>query len=214
MRSALIVLVFVTAVTAMSNRRSGANEIVNTLPGEADNAGAVIGNTGDGNQYAEAAEFTLAAGPSYTLDRITLALADALNSSGGSPVTAILLTNNAGTPGTALESLSSTVASGLPFSGTNTLFTSATHPLLNGGGSYWIAVETNTTSVLSWLQSATSGTSLTSFDGGTTWVSDPTFNAAYKVEGTPTGPVVPEPGALVLLVTGLLGLVGVRRLPK
>lgn len=214
MKSVPLVLLCVGALIAMGDRRLYGNEIVNTLPGESNNAGAIIGNIGDGNQYAEAAVFTVPVGISYTLDRLTLALADALNSNGGSPVSAIVLTNNSGTPGNALETLSSSVASGLPFSGTNTVFTSATHPLLNAGSSYWIAVETNSTSVISWLQSATTGTSLTSLDGGSTWVSDPTFNAAFKVEGTPNGPMVPEPGSLVLLFTGVAGLIALRRRAK
>ena len=213
MKSVLLLVFGIAALMAIKGRVYG-NEIVNTLPGDPNNAGAIIGNIGDGNQYAEAAEFSVPVGTSYTLDRVTLALADALHSNGGSPVTAIVLNNNGGTPGTALESLTSSVASGSPFSGTNTVFISATHPLLSAGNRYWIAVETNSTSVISWLQSATTGTSLTSLDGGQTWVSDPTFNAAFKVEGTPNGPMVPEPGSLVLLITGVVGLIGVRRRAK
>ncbi|MGH7139024.1 MAG: choice-of-anchor R domain-containing protein [Pirellulales bacterium] len=212
MRSTLIALLILALVAAGNRPTACAGVIADTLPGYNPTFGAIVGNIGDGNQYAEAAELTVGPGTSYTLDSIILALGDATPPS---VATVTLFANGAGLPsGPSLETLTAPVASQIPVTDTTT-FNSVSHPLLSAGSSYWIVLETGTSNVISWQDAAAStpGTSLTSTDNGITWSSDPTFSAAYEVDGTATVNVVAEPSMFVLfsLASGSVGVVLVRR---
>lgn len=87
---------------------------------------------------------------------------------------------------------------------------SNTNPLLNADQGYWL-VATSPESV-GWLYTTSDDTSAqaTSYDGGLHWsthTSEIGNQLALRVDGSP----VPIPGAVWLLSSGLIGLVGIRR---
>lgn len=215
MRAVIATLVLASALVPSLGQPLVAGDIDNTLPGYNPYFGAMIGSDGVGDQFSEAAKFTIASG-SYKLTSIRLALGDDKPTSKAtepaSTATVQLFADNGhGKPsGTALETLMTSVSATLPVTST-TFFSSVLHPTLTSG-SYWLVVSTGPSSTISWQSSSRAGPSLYSANNGAAWNSD-TFNAAYEIQGTPNG-IVPEPSAGMLVVTGLVAFAGFRRKAK
>jgi len=110
-----------------------------------------------------------------------------------------LFSDASGLPGTALDT--SSFASANNF--TQGMFTGSMGPLTSGT-TYWLLVLPDSDGMLlSWNFNSTGDNGAFAFtSNGTTWNSFSGIRPAFEVDGTP----VPEPGTLVLLATGLLGV--------
>lgn len=126
------------------------------------------------------------------------------------PVIVALREDNAGLPGTLIESFSID-GSALPaFSDAGVApitLTSVLNPILLGSTNYWVAMTTTANNILAaWnFGSPVVNTNrVRSLDGGVTWseVDGSSNAAAFQIEGT----AVPEPGTWVLLGMGLLAV--------
>jgi hypothetical protein len=168
-----------------------------------------------GSGFEEAFSFVLAAGSSYTLDEIDVALV-ALNDedpSAGNIADIFLYANSSGLPGSLLESFAVQVPPVYP--PTTNSFTevdSTLHPTLTGGSTYWIAVGPAVGSVSDdWLLDDTNDQGVFAFETSSTgpWklnnpLSDPEPpegpKAAFRILGTSA---VPEPRMLPLILAAL-----------
>lgn len=110
--------------------------------------------------------------------------------------TIILADDNAGAPGTALETFS---VSGVPTSGTIETVTSLTNPILTSGTKYWVEVLPGDPLTVGGWNLSTGP--LTGFSyqpvGSETWTAASGYGVAYDVIGT-----VPEPSTWSLLALG------------
>jgi hypothetical protein len=161
--------------------------------------GYPVGNVG-GRNFAVADEFT----PSATgnLRSITLALG---HLTGGTTVTVSVDADNGGTPGTTLESLTANVSA--PFGSNTVTLDSLSEPLLQGGTAYWLVVSSNSGGFGFNLNDIGDiGPHGTSVNGGPFSVSDDTHGAFSVSASSVTS--VPEPSTLVLLGSGVVGLLG------
>jgi hypothetical protein len=137
--------------------------------------------------------------------------------SGQNSATIQLLSDSGGLPGSMIESWTvnnlSTFQMGTAIPAT--FVTSGSNPILDAGQQYWVAVIAGTpgdkANLLYWKAPLPAAFTpfTTSQDGGPyTIVPDPYVgDGGFRVDGTP----VPEPSNLLLLGTGMMGLLGSRR---
>ncbi|HWK08960.1 MAG TPA: choice-of-anchor R domain-containing protein [Vicinamibacterales bacterium] len=108
-------------------------------------------------------------------------------------------------PGALLESFNSSN----PIDSEIVHFTSALHPLLSAGATYFVEATTLGQGDGLWFLSPLEGgqaTDVVRVNNGPTWLTGTReFNAAFSVSGDPVG-ATPEPGTLLLLGTGLVAL--------
>jgi len=157
----------------------------------------------------QAMAFTNSTGQNLNLAQIDIA--DSFVA-GNNTATLNLYSDNAGAPGTVLESWALNNLPGLgACCAVGTVLDSAGVVLLNGG-TYWLAPASDdvTWEAWNWNSIGASGPGAISTDGGATWVPgayDP--NGAFDVLGTPA--TTPEPCTLMLLLGSCLGLGGLLR---
>jgi hypothetical protein len=148
-------------------------------------------------------------GPTSPLVAIDVAVGTASSPSGFEPFTLALMSSIGGVPGTTIESWNLT---------TNFLVTQCTncfetavstlHPVLQAGTQYWLAVFPPPDFDGDWMLGPPSnpgiGTIALSSDNGTNWTPVPNNPlGAFDVKGVSS---TPEPGTLILLASGLLGI--------
>jgi hypothetical protein len=122
-----------------------------------------------------------------------------------------IMSDNSNSPGSILESFD--FAGDVPGSADIISKNSVSRPVLNAGTKYWIALSTasgdpNNTSV-DWYLTDPEVLDTMAFrnpEGGS-WSAYTTTVSAFRISGTP----VPIPGAIWLLSSGLIGLIGLRR---
>ena len=176
------------------------------------------GGLGGGQATRLAVRFTVVGG-NFTLDSLDLPISYQGDVE-GNDVMRVRITQDVGTPGATLETLSSgeniwpTFTN--PFS-TITNLESSSNPLLENGQSYWIVTEPTEFGAgadYRWFQN-TSGNDVRIIQqqqsGGLPsdpWPSSNSFNPlAFRVNGT----AVPEPDSLLLVAMGVSGLLVKRR---
>jgi hypothetical protein len=178
-------------------------------PGYTDsgNTVAVAGGNVGGEYYAVA--FTPASNVTFTD-----ALADLLWVSGQKTINAYLLTDNGGLPGASLATLNQTT----PItSGIEMFVCSSGCPIMQAGIQYWFELqEADPNTDIGWYLSSVDPANnsnvalgFTFFPSGT-WFSPNEAPNAFEIDGQPT----PEPGSLLLALTGCLVLVGKARRSK
>lgn len=125
-------------------------------------------------------------------------------------ITMHLMSDNNGLPGSIIESFTFDTIFGGPFS---LIFTmnSVTHPLLEGGQTYWLATEAppGPDYLLAWCMSTTTnGNFGVSHDQNQSWLNDNSNNplGAFDINGTS----VPAPSATTLVILGAVSLLGFR----
>lgn len=166
--------------------------------------------------HSFAVPFAVPVGPGFDLNQIGVAV----TSKSGNGVTIELLSDSpAGLPGAVIQSWT---LSTLPSYGSaNTIEAGQTilgisGITLSGGTLYWLAVlPANSGSVDEWSPNTIgpTGTIAQSLDGGAFWSQVNYLSpGAFELSGTPVSvsPVstTPEPNTMVLLATGLAGLLG------
>ena len=138
------------------------------------------------------------------------------NLSSGSDTFAVRLTTSdtGGLPNTTLESFSVSIPASIPAGSSPAIYTisSALHPLLTSGETYWLWVlPYSAESWGAWFwndQGFTGGYTTAAVLGSFLGVGTGT-TPAFRAEGTPAP--VPEPTTIFLLGCGLVGLAGFRR---
>ncbi|MBS1701978.1 MAG: PEP-CTERM sorting domain-containing protein [Armatimonadetes bacterium] len=148
---------------------------------------------------------------SYTLDSIELPLGNFNDNTGVYDVS--ICADNAGVPGTVLESFAVNVTTGNGVV-SSYLLNSALNPLLTTGTYYVTATTTdaNLNGGWGWNNANNTGDQQFSTDGGGTWNNFNSTDVAVRVMGTST--TVPEPASMAVLGLGALALVRRRRTAK
>ena len=168
-------------------------------------------------KWAQAMPFTVPAGPGYSLTQIEIAMTW---ESGTNSTLLRLMTDSLGLPG---STLASWTFGPFPIFGTVTTIqpsqtiSGITGITLSGGTTYWLAAfpgDSTTRAIWNLNNTLQTGNGAFSTDGGSTW---PTGSdngyidtlSAFAVLGDPVG--VREPSTMLLLGTGLAGLLAIRR---
>jgi hypothetical protein len=198
--------VWLSVVTAPALSAPVSLLITNFGPGSSYNIsqGNPVGNSLDGNTYAEGDTFLLAGNAVFTSLRVALSCAFACPD----PVTISLNRDAGNQPGTAIETFT-IPGSSLGALGTNNapvVLNSLLDPTLVFNTRYWITVKTDLNDSIAWNLNSTGDRSAEaiSTNGGTSWFSPSGVTpGAFDVSG-----ITPEPGSLGL-VFGALVVLGV-----
>ncbi|MFZ0638819.1 MAG: PEP-CTERM sorting domain-containing protein [Candidatus Acidiferrales bacterium] len=174
-----------------------------------------LGSTSDGSDpissFGPLADSFATGSSNFSFDSLTVLLDVSSTDSSGS-VTASLLSNNSGAPGSSLLVLGTVSDLSLSTSLTDYTFSFSTYTLL-ADTTYWIQLSSSNGSVAYWAwsldQSAqgVAGQFFSNEDGVF-----PNTDGPYQMEVGGTGTsATPEPSSLFLAFTGLLGLAPLRR---
>ena len=199
MKRILSHMLVATAVLMVSALPASAVTVYSTFgPGDTYDSTAGVVVSGDSNI---AASFTVPSANSYTLDSIRIG-AGFYGTGGPSDDLIVRLTNNGGS--TVYESLSVHV--------TNlNIYTvpSVSHPTLTAGATYWVVLSPeNSSEMFSWMRNDQNIYEWYYKSSGA-WIASGGTTPAFEVNGS-LAPV-PIPSTLLLVGSGLAGLVGIGR---
>lgn len=149
---------------------------------------------------------------SYNLTEIDIALAFFTTDS---VLNVNLCADNAGVPGSILETFGVINVGGDLSSGSEYVLNSVTHPLLTMGGTYYVTITPGTpgsSGGWNFTNDGHTGPNQWSSNGGITWNSVTELDGAVTVQGALTS--VPEPTSLAVLGLGAVALIRRRRITK
>lgn len=143
----------------------------------------------------------------YTLTSIELALGNFNANVGNYDIS--ICGDNAGVPGSTLESFSVNVST--PSNTvSNYMLTSTLNPLLTTG-TYYVVASTRDSSLSggwAWNSDGTNADQQYTTDGGATWHNYNSVDVAMRIQGTPA---VPEPASMTALAFGAVALIRRRK---
>lgn len=157
-----------------------------------------------------AMQFLVPTGPSFEFTGFTAAF------SVTAPVIVdfTLLSDAAGTPGTAIETISLALSSSTPGIVTGI---SALDPTLTGGTSYWLGASLESAANAAWYTPAHLGTKSTglvadrNLPSFPNWSAGPGVEAAFEIDGNQIGASTPEPATVAITLAGLGWMILGRR---
>ncbi|MCE5325711.1 MAG: PEP-CTERM sorting domain-containing protein [Planctomycetaceae bacterium] len=200
----LVACILAVAVSSVS--AFGATQVIYSSFGPGDsfsNDGAAgIGGTASFRGFQSVANAFTVSGGDFQLGKIEVAT---VWDSGTNSLVVSVAADNAGIPGTTIESFSlSGLMTGEP--GSIVSMTSTLHPLLSNGSSYWVVLEAGAEDAsAAWCDSLLSVEGTHAWDEGNGWQSVTSKPQAFRVTA------VPEPATMSLLALGGLAALIRRR---
>jgi hypothetical protein len=215
--ASLVHTAFAVAGIALSVGQASAQASYTTFTGS---PATTFGSAGSGDIFFgswEASQFVFGGVTGSTLASIDFAGADVYSNPPPSPLTIVLLSGTATSPGTTV--LDTWTEPDNNLAAKIWTLTSNSDPVLTNGATYWLALEV-TQYAWEWNNSTlacptTCGVATSSNEGAswsfTSTATKPAFDVYVNAPAGTLSVVTPEPATMSLVALGLVGMAGMRR---